>query len=67
MKQRPLAKPAIDRPAWMLEVEPYFRTDGKTLSELREDLRLKKLLRRAVNREVAPLSLIESIRAGIRA
>jgi hypothetical protein len=36
------------------------------LEETAEDLRLKKLLRRAVGKDFAPQSLIDSIRNGIR-
>ena len=52
---------------WLFEVEPYARPQTDSLIDVRDNLRLKKLLKRAVEREVAPLSLIESIRAGIRA
>jgi hypothetical protein len=52
---------------WLFEIEPYSRPQTETLEDVRDNLRLKKLMKRAVEREVAPLSLIESIRAGIRA
>ena len=52
---------------WLFEIEPYSRPQPDTLAEVRDNLRLKKILKRAVEREVAPLSLIESIRAGTRA
>jgi hypothetical protein len=52
---------------WLFEIEPYSRTQGESLSELRDNLRLKKALRRAVNRDLAPMSLIRSIRTDIRA
>jgi len=55
------------RPNWLFEIEPYERSERETLVDVRENLRLKKLLKRAVERDVAPLSLIESIRTGIRA
>jgi hypothetical protein len=67
MKDKPLAKPASIRSNWLFEVEPYSRTQNETLADLRDNLRLKKVLKRAVEREVAPLSLIQSIRDGIRA
>ena len=51
---------------WLFEVEPYSRPQAATLLDVRDDLRLKKHLKRAVEREVAPQSLIEAIRAGIR-
>lgn len=52
---------------WLFEIEPYSRPQTATLADIRNNLRLKKNLKRAVEREVAPLSLIEAIRAGIRA
>ena len=55
------------RPNWLFEIEAYERPHTNTLADLRDNLRLKKFLKRAVERDVAPLSLIESIRAGIRA
>ena len=55
------------RTNWLFEIEPYERTQTNTLSDIRDNLRLKKLLKRAVEREVAPLSLIDSIREGSRA
>ena len=55
------------RPNWLFEIEPYSRTQGESLSEIRDNLKLKKALRRAVERDLAPISLIENIRASIRA
>jgi hypothetical protein len=51
---------------WLLEIEPYSRPRSETLADVRDDLRLKKHLKRAVEQGVAPLSLIQSIRAEIR-
>ena len=67
MKDKRLTTSRPIRMNWLFEIEPYSRPQTDTLADLRDDLRLKKLLKRAVEREVAPLSLIESIRAGIRA
>ncbi len=39
---------------------------GRTLSEVRDDQRLRIVLKRAVNSEVAPQALIDSIRERIR-
>ena len=61
------AKSKAFRMNWLFEIEPYSRPAVATLTDVRDDLRLKKLLKRAVESEVAPLSLIESIRTGIRA
>jgi hypothetical protein len=55
------------RTNWLADVEPYERPQVNTLADIRDNIRLKKLLKRAVERDVAPRSLIESIRAGIRA
>jgi hypothetical protein len=56
----------MGRNNWMFEVEPHDRCQPETLQDLQENLVLKKHLQRAVLRDLAPLSLIESIRAGIR-
>lgn len=50
----------------MYDVEPYFRQEPASFTEVGENLKLKGFLRRAVLRESAPQSLINSIRAGIR-
>ena len=55
------------RTNWLFEVEPYSRSQGESLGELRDNLRIKKALKRAVAREFAPIDLIEKIRTGIRA
>ena len=52
---------------WLFDIEPYSRRHIETLVDNRDNLRLKKNLKRAVEREVAPLSLIQAIKAGIRA
>jgi hypothetical protein len=54
------------RSNWLFEVEPFSRSSSATLQELRDGVRLKKHLKRAVATEIAPLSLIQSIREGIR-
>jgi hypothetical protein len=61
------AKSKAIRMNWLFEIEPYSRPQTETLEDVRDNLRLKKLMKRAVEREVAPLSLIESIRTRIRA
>jgi len=55
------------RPNWLFEIEPYSRSQNESLSELRDNLRLKKALRRAVENDFAPIELIENIRTMIRA
>ena len=48
--------------AWMIDVEPYAREPEKTLTEVREDMRLRRAMQRAVSRETAPKHLVDSIR-----
>jgi hypothetical protein len=55
------------RPNWLFEIEPYSRRNGESLSEIRDNMRLKKVLRNAVENDFAPVSLIDEIRARIRA
>jgi hypothetical protein len=55
------------RTNWLFEVEPYSRSHGESLSDLRDNLRLKNALRRAVENDFAPIELIENIRTMIRA
>jgi hypothetical protein len=55
------------RTNWLFEIEPYSRSQGESLSDLRNNLRLKKALRRAVSNDFAPAALIENIRTMIRA
>jgi hypothetical protein len=51
---------------WMFETEPYSRIPQKTYGEAGDDIRLKRVLKRAVMRDEAPQSLIGSIKFGIR-
>ena len=51
----------------LFEIEPYSRSQGESLAELRDNLRIKKALRRAVKSDFAPVELIENIRTMIRA
>jgi hypothetical protein len=55
------------RPNWLFEVESFSRSDGETLTDLRDRLRLKRALKQAVQRDFAPLELIRRIRTDIRA
>ena len=50
----------------MYEVEPFDRNHPQTVSEVNENRRLKGFLKRAVEKEFAPESLIEAIKIGIR-
>jgi hypothetical protein len=61
------AKSKAIRMNWLFDVEPYSRMQTESLEDVRDNLRLKKFLKRAVERDFAPISLIESIKAGIRA
>lgn len=54
------------RKSGMFDVEPYDRAQPQSLAELRDNRRLKGFLKRAVENEFAPESLINSIRLGIR-
>ena len=54
------------RSNWLFEVEPFSRSGSTTMQELRDNARLKKRLKQAVATEMAPFSLIQSIRERIR-
>ncbi len=49
---------------WM--TEPSGRAHEKTLTEVRDDMRVKRAMQRAVGRDVAPQYLVDSIRNLIR-
>ena len=49
----------------MFEIEPFYRSDGKSFADLVNDVRVKRFLKRAVEKEFAPQSLIDSIKNGI--
>lgn len=51
---------------WVFEAEPLKVAAPMTLSEVRDILRLKNTLKRAIERDFAPQDLIEAIRSGIR-
>lgn len=51
---------------WMIDVESYARTPEKILTEVRDEIRLKRVMQRAVCREAAPQHLVDSIRNLIR-
>jgi|GEM_PF-5564074 len=51
--------------SWHFDTESFL-IRPKTLEEARDDARLQKLLKRAVNKTHAPRSLIDSIRNSIR-
>lgn len=51
---------------WMIDVEPYARTPEKTLTEVRDDMRLRRVMQRAFRRDAAPQYLVDSIRNMIR-
>jgi hypothetical protein len=57
----------IIRPNWLFEIEPYSRTYGESLTDLRDNIKLKKIVRRAIERDFAPAALIQRIQTGIRA
>jgi hypothetical protein len=51
---------------WLFEIEPYVRQEPASFTEVAENLKAKRFLKQAIQREFAPESLINSIRAGIR-
>ncbi len=51
---------------WMINVEPYARTSEKTLTEVRDDMRLRRAMQHAFRRDAAPQHLVDSIRNMIR-
>jgi hypothetical protein len=51
---------------WMIDVEPYARTPEKTLTEVRDDMRLRRAMQRAFRRDAAPQYLVDSIRNMIK-
>ena len=66
MKNGSLATRAMSRPNVRFQPSPYMHPKGEALADLRDNLRLKKHLQRAVGRETAPASLIDAIRDRIR-
>lgn len=50
--------------SWMFDIDT--RMPVKTLHDVRDDLRMKHALKRAVERDLAPQSLIDAIKKGIR-
>ena len=67
MKGKPLAPFSTARANWAFEIEPFTRSHKESLADLLDNLRLKRFLKRAVRTEVAPMSLVDSIKANIRA
>ena len=56
----------VGRRHWRFETEPCSAVSNKTFASVLSDERLKKHLQRAVSRDFAPQSLIDSIRFGIK-
>ncbi len=50
----------------LYDVEPYDRIKPQTLAEVRDNRLLKGFLKRAVEKDFAPESLVEAIKIGIR-
>jgi len=63
---RPMTKKISRKTNWFFEVESYSRVSGESLSDLRDNLRIKKALKKAINKEFAPRSLVETIQNSIR-
>lgn len=51
---------------WTVDFDPNSLGRAKTLVDVRDELRVKSALKRAVNRESAPQSLIDAIKKNIR-
>ena len=66
MKDGSLANRVVSRRDLRFQASPYTHRDGEVLADLRDNLRLKRNLQRAVGRETAPASLIDAIRGRIR-
>lgn len=47
-------------------LEPFSRTPRKSFAEVRDDMRLKRAIQRAVRCDSAPSHLVDSIRKMIR-
>jgi hypothetical protein len=62
----PTVKKFSFRSNWLFEVEPYSRVSGESLSDLRDNRRIKKALKRAINKEFAPRSLVDAIQNSVR-
>ena len=54
----------LRRVNWLIDTEPYSRSTGPAGAS--DELRLKAVLKRAVERDLAPYTLIESIKDKIR-
>ena len=61
-----LSRNTLTRQNWTFEVETLSRTEDKSLGGLADRRRLKRFLKRAVEKEFAPQSLIDSVKDGIR-
>ncbi len=51
---------------WMFNADMYLTPPVKTLADVRDEQRLRQMLKRAANRDRAPQWLVDSIRSGIR-
>lgn len=51
---------------WIFDVEPFLGKEQQSFTEVRDDLRLKRAIRRAVCRDSAPQHLVDSILNMIR-
>lgn len=54
----------VRRVNWLIDAEPYSRSTSSAIGS--DDLKLKAALRRAVERDLAPQILIDSIMEKIR-
>ena len=59
------ATKGLSRQSWF-DAERTARDKGASLQDQRDTLRLKRALKRAVSRDIAPIHLIRAIRSDIR-
>jgi hypothetical protein len=50
----------------MFDIRSFSQLQPKTFDDVNGDLRLRRVLKRAIERETAPQTLIDSIKKGIR-
>jgi hypothetical protein len=65
-RRKPISRFNYVRRTGLYDAEPYDHSTPRSLSEVRETLKLKGFLKRAVEKDVAPEHLIEAIKTGIR-
>ena len=64
--RKPVSLFLYARKTGLYDVEPYDRATPRSTNEVQDNLRLKGFLKRAVEKDFPPESLINSIKLGIR-